>query len=587
MANPQGRRLPGDATVADMMKTQQRRAPKIRQLTPDELQAKVRGHLNHNPAPDNSDRLAIDQEGQIQLRVTEIDPYDRNPRRTKNDRYDEIKESIRSSRMQSPLVVTRRPGSQRYMVGAGGNTRLCAQLELWVETQESRFEYVLATYRPWESELKILAAHVVENELRGAMVFWDKAHGIFAMKAELEREQGKSLSLRQLHDALRTHGMNVSITLLSFYGFALDNLAELGEATRYLSGATVMALQPVFKHLSTYLISAHDRPPETWQAIRTRALRDIEQDCLDDSHQELESASAREQTIDPDAVIAALDRLIAAELGQSANQVRDIRALAKVMPKSTMVELIQHYQTQDAAKKARANRPATPPNTAVYESATPSPQAMNPPPPISSATAGNADDTHLDQRAADGLGFDSESESAEHPRSPDALRTAPSSVVATGGDVTVAPLKEVQRHITSFARLCGFADCLRLSDALPTGFYVETPANNAMLDMAPDTDGRSRYVGWWLAAMHSGQMSGDLLARLPADSTWRQAQLLEGDNDENSLTWLIESVLGNPVGLAEMADWLTLPGNQALGEYQQVLRTLQRLRHAGDQGPAL
>ncbi len=218
-------RLPGDASVADFTRSQQRRdamSGKVRNLKPEELQQLVRQHMTTNPVPDNTDRLAIEMEGQIQLRVTDIDPYDKNPRQAQNEQYEAIKESIRSSRMLSPLVVTKRPNSSRYMVCAGGNTRLKIQTELWLETQDPRFEYILANYRPWESELKVLAAHVAENELRGGMIFWDKARGIWSMKAELEQERGHSLSLRQLHDALRGHGLTVSIALLSYYSFALD-----------------------------------------------------------------------------------------------------------------------------------------------------------------------------------------------------------------------------------------------------------------------------------------------------------------------------------------------------------------------------
>jgi hypothetical protein len=42
--------------------------------------------------------------------VDEIDVYDHNPRQLANDRYDEIKASIRASGMEQTLTIIRRPG---------------------------------------------------------------------------------------------------------------------------------------------------------------------------------------------------------------------------------------------------------------------------------------------------------------------------------------------------------------------------------------------------------------------------------------------------------------------------------------------
>ena len=63
------------------------------------------------------------------LKINQIKPYDRNPRRALNDRYLDIKESIRAQKgLNIPLQVTRRPGESLYMLEAGGNTRLMVGL---------------------------------------------------------------------------------------------------------------------------------------------------------------------------------------------------------------------------------------------------------------------------------------------------------------------------------------------------------------------------------------------------------------------------------------------------------------------------
>jgi hypothetical protein len=155
----------------------------------------------------------------------------------------------------------------------------------------------------------------------------------------------------------------------------------------------------------------------------------------------------------------------------------------------------------------------------------------------------------------------------------------PTRATVTSSVATSDLLKNVQRHITAMARVCNFADCLRLTDAMPAGFYVESPADDTPLDLDPaHTDSRNRYVGWWLAAMHSSQIGGDYSHHMPVESTWRRAQRQESGNDENSLPWLIETVLGNPIGLVEMADWLTHPATQVIAEYHGLLRALQHLR---------
>ena len=124
-------------------------------------------------------------ESQIELSVDEIRPYENNPRRATNAKFEDIKESIRTSGLRSPLTVTRRPGESHFIVEAGGNTRLLALRQLWAETRDPRFRKLVVLFRPWRSESHVLTAHLIENEQRGEMTFWDKACGIVALKSRL------------------------------------------------------------------------------------------------------------------------------------------------------------------------------------------------------------------------------------------------------------------------------------------------------------------------------------------------------------------------------------------------------------------
>ncbi len=93
------------------------------------------------------------------LKINQIKPYDRNPRRALNDRYLDIKESIRAQKgLNTPLKVTRRPGESIYMLEAGGNTRLMVLHELWEETHQDCFYTAHCLFVPWQSDSHVISA---------------------------------------------------------------------------------------------------------------------------------------------------------------------------------------------------------------------------------------------------------------------------------------------------------------------------------------------------------------------------------------------------------------------------------------------
>lgn len=50
----------------------------------------------------------------MKVDIHQIELYDRNPRRSRNSAYEDIRESVRAHGRKPPLVITRRPGAQRY-----------------------------------------------------------------------------------------------------------------------------------------------------------------------------------------------------------------------------------------------------------------------------------------------------------------------------------------------------------------------------------------------------------------------------------------------------------------------------------------
>jgi ParB family protein of integrating conjugative element (PFGI_1 class) len=227
-----------------------------RRLVAESLQVGNPGN-NARDLPGAADaRTSHDQfEHQIELTVDDIRPYENNPRRSVNVKFDDIKESIRTGGLRSPLTVTQRPGESHFIVEAGGNTRLLALQQLWSETRDPRYRQLLVLFRPWRSESHVLTAHLIENEQRGEMSFWDKATGIVALKRRLEAEQGRLLTLRPLEDALHAVGLAVNTATLGLYLFATERLQTLGEAVVGLAGLDVKTLQPRLNAIKRYAMA--------------------------------------------------------------------------------------------------------------------------------------------------------------------------------------------------------------------------------------------------------------------------------------------------------------------------------------------
>ncbi len=563
------KRLPGDARVADLahakfMKDQRNKGTagrSIRTLSPDELQARTSRSVNiANPA-DNTDSLSQEMEGLIQLKISDVDPYDKNPRQHENERYDDIKESIRVTNVLSPLVVTRRPGAPRFMVGAGGNTRLKAQQELWAETGEARFEYLLGIYRPWASEVTTLVSHLAENELRGGLTFWDRANGVWALKREIEAESGsKDLSLRQLHREMLARGLKVSIALLSYYGFAIEQLGELDQATLRLTKNNVRDLQPSVNQLQRYCM-LNGLSDEDWTALRTDALKPLANILAQDAYEDDETeGTKRIRPLDPARIITALERAVAARLNEPVADVQALRQLAETYPKASLDELRLRHRNNTSS--------AVPP---PIEHPTPSPQTENAAPQARTGQGSGAVEP-----SPVSVGAAPQAPSFERMESPDEEFDAadPTDDRSDPGSTT-DPQVSVSDAIVAFTRACGVADLLRLCEALPSGYYMEIPAAGTFLD--GDEAQPYRYAGWWIAAMHSGQIDGEHSDRMPEDSLWRQVQRMEAGHDEHALQWHIETTLGNPPGLVELGQWFLHCPDHVLASHETLLRSLRSL----------
>ncbi len=115
--------------------------------------------------------------------------------------------------MRSALAAT----SSRFVVHAGGNTRLQILKELNAVSDDPTFSIVNCIFVEWNSESSVLLAHLRENDLRGDLTFVDKAVAICALDELLGHEDNRNgSSIRQLRDVLKEKGYGISVALISW-----------------------------------------------------------------------------------------------------------------------------------------------------------------------------------------------------------------------------------------------------------------------------------------------------------------------------------------------------------------------------------
>ncbi|RMN83845.1 ParB family protein, partial [Pseudomonas cannabina] len=152
------------------------------------------------------------------LTLDELSAYEHNPRTVTNIKYQEIKDSIRVRGLDQPPQVTRRPGEKKFIIRNGGNTRLSILRELYKETGDERFYRISVLFRPWDGErgeIIALTGHLAENDLRGNLMFIERAVGIENARAIYEQETGEPISQRELAKRLKADGYPVSQSHIS------------------------------------------------------------------------------------------------------------------------------------------------------------------------------------------------------------------------------------------------------------------------------------------------------------------------------------------------------------------------------------
>lgn len=207
-----------------------------------------RGHTPR--ATNNNVAILPVSEMPLNLTLTQLRPNPDNPRTSRNPKYEEIKASIRARGLDSIPKVTKDPENEEdvYIFSDGGNTRYSILMELWTETQDERFRHIQCIFKPWPGRLQCLIGHLAENDVRGDLLFIEKALGIAKVRSIYEKQLGKTISQRELESLLRTDG----------YPITQSNISRMNYTVEYL-----------YPYIPTLLNSGMGRP----QIIQLIALR--------------------------------------------------------------------------------------------------------------------------------------------------------------------------------------------------------------------------------------------------------------------------------------------------------------------------
>ena len=197
------------------------------------------------PATPESAPLPPERAPYLRLTLDQLRPYDRNPRRSRNPKFDSILASIEARGLDCPPNVSRRPGESHYLIVGGGKTRLeilnilydkykglaetaASDEERLAHHEKAQSFYIIdCIFKPWESESSTLAVHMSENEKRGDTLFIEKALAVQELRRLYEEEDrataeargetwhGKPLAASALAERITAQGWRVSHTQVS------------------------------------------------------------------------------------------------------------------------------------------------------------------------------------------------------------------------------------------------------------------------------------------------------------------------------------------------------------------------------------
>ena len=292
---------------------------------------------------------------QMVLKLEDIKPYDKNPRRERNPEYEKIKASIRSKKqLNNNFNVTRRPGDDLLMVESGGNTRLSILKELYQETADEAFNTVHCLFVPWTSESSILTAHLIENEMRGDMMLIDKAYAVKELKRELETEEGEMFSDKKFTQLAAAIGYKLSRTHLIRFNYALELDQTIPFVLRTgIGGHKIDHIKKVEKAYKLYCKDKTELFDSAFMAVmsesNTEDYWDFEQVRLelDDRLSELTGIRYNLLRLEVDAILSNQPNNVAGQVEQYAQQGAEPEKIEQLaQPPTSIPSQNQQYESE-------------------------------------------------------------------------------------------------------------------------------------------------------------------------------------------------------------------------------------------------
>lgn len=290
----------------------------------------------------------------IRLTLDEVRIFEHNPRSEQNPSYLNIKESIKTVGLENRLSVTQLPGERGYVLAKGGGTRYQILRELWQEsidagTPDRRFFEMDFELVDFVSTIHLWAAHISENRNRGKLCFWDNATSFIGLKAELEIEAGKALSVADTCSRFAALGLpSINTSALQLYRFAMDRLSSLHAARHMLTYDVVKdQLSPGYNALqrlsARFQLLRDEFDEEVWQPAAKQFTKAWE--------------GAGRPPIDWETLVEDARKALAVRLEVAPGDIPRLLDVIRIAPDATKDDLLQSIRPASPAPAEQA--PAT------------------------------------------------------------------------------------------------------------------------------------------------------------------------------------------------------------------------------------
>jgi len=436
------------------------------------------------------------------LPIEQIDFYEHNPRQGKNPSYAELRRSIQRDGITNMLTVTRRGVDSKYVPYGGGNTRLRIAKELYAEGDQ-RFANLRIVIKEWPGDAQVISAHLAENELRGAITFWEKATGVDQFRIQLESETDKPASAAHLNRELKQRGLNYGVRTLQNFAYAVEHLQAIGPWLQ--SRAVNESIRPqvsALLALAAKLGKGAGIEAALQQVFKTHGQH---LQGLAEQNDGLEAAEAHPVELNEVTLLADLASAASAQLELTESELGRMLAALAADPGIS----VQALQQQ-----------ATPPEPPLKQSST---QGTDPGAPAQPSSVSTAQPVPLSQQKPIPGMLASVPAAAQMPEGATQSGTGP------------AAIHTPKRALEELNALIPLQDVLLASPLMPFGYLVDFPTGHlSEVDGVPLRDDllHLRAALWKLLAAMSYQYDRRVMARIP-------------DQDKQGIRWARVAASGN------------------------------------------